>query len=86
MIIISIENRIIIIYRVRKKHRSVQSLRHFCADGFFSNSTIPSPIDFPRSSTKITARSTGPKYCSKASLSNSFETLLDIFLTLTNAP
>ena len=69
-----------------KKHRSVHSLRHFCADGFFSNSTIPSPIDFPRSSTIITARSTPPKYCSNASLSNSFETLVDKFLTFTIAP
>jgi len=73
----------IIIYRVIKKHRSAQSLRHFCADGFLSNSTIPSPIDFPRSSTRTTARSTSPKNCSNACLSNSFETLGVKFLTLT---
>lgn len=69
-----------------KKHPSVHSLRHFCADGFFSNSMIPSPIDFPRSSIITTALSITPKYCSNASLSNSFDTFGDKFFTLTVAP
>ncbi len=75
-----------IIYLVIKKHRSVQSLRHFCADGFFSNSIIPSPVDFPLSSTITTARSTPPKYCSNASLSNSFDAFGERFLTFIVAP
>lgn len=42
------------------------------ADGFLQNSTIPSPVDFPLSSTITIARSISPKTLNALSI-NSFE-------------
>ena len=46
---------------VKKKQPSVHLLTHSRAQGFFSNSTIPSPVDRPRASTPTTHRSISPK-------------------------
>ena len=56
-----------------------------CAPGFLANSTIPSPVDFPRSSTITTARSTSPN-CVNASSNSSFDTCDGKYFTLRAAP
>ena len=58
---------------VRKKHPSEHLLTHSRAHGFFSNSTMASPVDRPRASTPTTHRSISPKI-ENALWSNSLDT------------
>ena len=69
---------------VRKKQPSPQRLTHSSAEGFFSNSTMPSPLERPRSSTKTKQRSISPKIL-KDLWSNSLDTQGPRLLTLTAA-
>lgn len=60
-------------YVVNKNTPSVHRSNAFRAAGFDANSTMPFPVDLPRSSTITTALSTGPNW-ENASSSNSLET------------
>lgn len=65
---------------VRRKTPSLHRSRAFLAAGLEANSTIPLPVERPRSSTMTTALSTIPN-CEKASSKSSLETNGDRFFT-----
>lgn len=67
-------------YAVRRKTPSLHRSRAFLAAGLEANSTIPLPVERPRSSTMTTALSTIPN-CEKASSRSSLETNGDRFFT-----
>lgn len=60
-------------YVVSKKTPSLHLSNAFLAAGLEANSTMPFPVDLPRSSTITTALSIGPNWL-KASSNSSLET------------
>lgn len=67
-------------YAVRRKTPSLHRSRAFLAAGLEANSTIPLPVERPRSSTMTMALSTIPN-CEKASSRSSLETNGERFFT-----